>query len=80
MLDVTDTPVAEWRGYTMNYQPVKGGLVATDEDIEQAANMEWLGVLAGMWEAIGKPLDERRLQKYAKELRGSSITIYFLIT
>lgn len=72
MLDVidTDTPVAEWRGYTMNYQPVKGGLVVTEAEIEQAASAEWLGVLAGMWEAIGKPLDEKRLKKYAKELQG----------
>ena len=66
----TDVPVPEWRGYTMNYQPVKGKPTPTDIEIEQCANVEWLETLSGMWEAIGKPLDEKRLQKYAKELNG----------
>lgn len=70
MLDAVETPVADWRGYSMNYQPVKGGLVATDAEIEQAANVEWLDILSGMWEAIGKPIDEKRLQKYARELHS----------
>jgi len=65
-----NTPVLEWRGYTMNYQSVKEKPVPTDTEIEQCAKMEWLEVLSGMWEAIGKPLDEKRLQKYAKELNG----------
>jgi len=54
----------------MNYQSVKEKPVPTDTEIEQCAKMEWLEVLSGMWEAIGKPLDEKRLQKYAKELNG----------
>lgn len=39
-----------------------------EKEIDAAAYVEWLGVLAGMWDAIGKSLDERRLEKYAKEL------------
>lgn len=66
----TDVHVPEWRGYTMNYQPVKGKPTSTEIEIEQCAKMEWLEVLSGMWEAIGKPLDEKRLQKYVKELNG----------
>ena len=69
-LEIEETPVAEWRGYNLNRQPVKGSLVPTDAEIEQVAGQEWLDVLTGMWEAIGKPLDEKRLQKYAKELNG----------
>lgn len=68
--DDLETPVPEWRGYTLtNNQPVKGGLVRTDAEIEQDAYLEWTDVLIGMWEAIGKPLDEKRLAKYAKELK-----------
>ena len=70
-LDIeTDVPVPEWRGYTMNYQPVKFKPVPTDVEIERCAKVEWLEILSGMWEAIGKPLDEKRLRKYAKELSG----------
>lgn len=63
-----DTPVAEWRGYEINHQPVKGGLVVTEAESDQAANVEWVDLLTGMWDAIGKPLDEKRLHKYVKEL------------
>jgi hypothetical protein len=27
---------------------------------------EWLDILKGMWDAIGKPADERRLKEYAR--------------
>lgn len=30
---------------------------------------EWLDILKGMWEAIGKPVDERRLQEYARHFK-----------
>jgi hypothetical protein len=30
---------------------------------------EWLGILRGMWDAIGKPVDERRLQEYARSFQ-----------
>jgi len=39
----------------------------TDESIYQAAYGEWIGVLASMWDAIGKDVDERRLAYYEKK-------------
>lgn len=66
----TDIPVPEWRGYTMNYQRVKDKPIPTDIEIELCAKTERVKILSEMWDAIGKPLDEKRLQKYAKELKG----------
>jgi len=36
----------------------------SDEQIHQAALEEWLGVLAELWTALGKPLDAERLRVY----------------
>ncbi len=41
----------------------------SDEEIDGKAYVDYLGVLADMWDAVGKPLDERRLNKYMAELR-----------
>jgi hypothetical protein len=38
--------------------------VKTDEQIHQAANEEWLGVLSQLWIAFDKPLDPERLALY----------------
>ncbi len=69
MLNEIDTPVSDWH-YSNPYdcKPANTQVPKTEEGIEQAASVEWLDVLSGMWEAIGKPLDEKRLNKYAKEL------------
>ena len=40
----------------------------TDEEIRASADSEWLGLLREMWEAIGKPVDEKRLLVYARQL------------
>jgi hypothetical protein len=40
----------------------------TDEQIHQAALEDWLGVLAELWTAVGKPLDAERLKVYQKSL------------
>ena len=41
----------------------------TEESIYQAAYGEWIGVLASMWDAIGKDVDERRLAVYEKQFK-----------
>jgi hypothetical protein len=40
----------------------------TDEQIYQAAKAEWLGILAQLWIAIGKPIEQDRLNIYAAQL------------
>ena len=40
----------------------------TDTEIYQAATKDWLGVLAQLWTAVGKPLDRERLELYARDL------------
>src|SRR5690242_3931411 len=40
----------------------------TDKEIYQLAMDEWVGVIAHLWEVIGKPVDEKRLELYAKDL------------
>ena len=42
----------------------------SDETIYQAAMEEWLGVLAQLWTAIGKPIDAERLELYGRLLEG----------
>ena len=42
----------------------------SDEKIHQAAMEEWLGVLAQLWTAIGKPIDAERLELYGRHLKG----------
>jgi hypothetical protein len=42
--------------------------IRTDEQIHQAAMEEWLGILAQLWTAIGKPIDADRLDLYGKAL------------
>jgi hypothetical protein len=41
------------------------------EPIDQAYNQaraEWVGVLTQLWDAIGKPIDKKRLDVYIKQL------------
>jgi hypothetical protein len=42
----------------------------SDEKIYQAAMEEWLGVLAQLWTAIGKPIDAERLELYGRLMDG----------
>lgn len=42
----------------------------TDESIYKAAYGEWVGVLASMWDAIGKDVDDRRLKVYAEQFKN----------
>ena len=43
-------------------------ILRTEEEIHQAAREEWLGILARVWTAIGKPRDADRLDLYGKAL------------
>lgn len=56
------------------YQPA---FVETEEDLEErntqayhAAMTEWVGTVAQLWDAIGKPVDEKRLDVYCKQLQS----------
>lgn len=40
----------------------------SDEQVYRAGMEEWVGVVASMWELIGKPVDEKRLNLYCKQL------------
>ena len=56
---------------TITYQPA---IVKIDEDtsekqVYRAGMEEWVGVVASMWELIGKPVDEKRLNLYCKQLQ-----------
>jgi len=67
-MDYEIEPVANWRGYNI-------GLTQRAEpqavkDFGNQASAEWLGVLSSMWDAIGKPLDEKRLAQYARMLKS----------
>jgi hypothetical protein len=42
--------------------------VKSDKEIYQEALNEWTGVLVQLWDAIGKPVDRKQLQVYAKQL------------
>lgn len=63
-----ENPVPDWRGYKIEHKKAREKPVPTDAEIDQLAYVEWLEVLAGLWEAVGKPIDEKRLRKYTKEL------------
>ena len=47
----------------------------TEEEIRQAAVEDWLGVLARLWTAIGKPIEAERLQLYRDALHGVPLGI-----
>jgi hypothetical protein len=40
----------------------------SDEQIYRAGMEDWVGTVASMWELIGKPVDEKRLNLYCKQL------------
>jgi hypothetical protein len=40
----------------------------SDEQIHRAGMEDWVGTVASMWELIGKPVDEKRLNLYCKQL------------
>ena len=42
----------------------------TDESIYREAMTEWVETLAQLWDAVGKPVDTRRLDVYGKQLRN----------
>lgn len=67
---VDETPVPEWRGYNLGLHKAQATQTQSLSDYEQGGKDEWLDVLISMWEAIGKPVDEKRLAKYSKELRS----------
>lgn len=51
---------------------------AFDEDVAQAqiyraAMTEWVEIIAQLWDAIGKPVDEKRLDVYCKQMRDVPI-------
>jgi hypothetical protein len=41
-----------------------------DEEITRMATQDWLGVLAQLWTAVGKPIDPERLNVYRAALAG----------
>lgn len=45
----------------------------SDEEIYQMALEDWLGILAKLWTAFGKPLDPEALQIYREMLAGVPI-------
>jgi len=47
----------------------------TEEEIRQAAVEDWLGVLARLWTAIGKPIEAERLQLYREAFHGVPLGI-----
>ena len=47
----------------------------TDEQIHKIAYREWLDVLSQLWEATGKPVNEKQLAVYAKQLGHVSMVV-----
>ncbi len=50
------------RGIEAEYQ------AKTDQEIFQLAVADWYSILASLWIAVGKPVEEKRLEIYGKEL------------
>jgi hypothetical protein len=47
----------------------------TDQAIRDMAMGDWVGVLTGLWDAIGKPADKKQLAVYIRELGGVPLGI-----
>jgi hypothetical protein len=45
-------------------------LPMSDKEILDAATEDWTGVLASLWEIVGKPIDPARLRAYKKNLES----------
>jgi hypothetical protein len=50
-----------------NKMPDKSGFLS-NEEINDLAKKEWVGILERLWRAINKPLDPMQLEVYADEL------------
>ena len=55
---------------TLNNDPYK-----SDAWIRQQAYREWVDVLCQLWEAIGKPVNDKQLAVYVKQLGGVPMAI-----
>jgi len=42
--------------------------VRTEEELHRAGMEKWVGTIAELWDAIGKPVDEKRLDLYCRQL------------
>lgn len=42
--------------------------VMTDAELYRAGMFDWVGIISQLWDAIGKPIDEKRLNVYCKQL------------
>lgn len=58
-----DYVLAYWEGDKPIYRQVMN-----DEGIRRAYMETWVEQVASLWDAIGKPVDERRLNLYCKQL------------
>jgi hypothetical protein len=45
----------------------------TDDQIYHAAMSEWVAIVATLWDALGKPIEEKRLNTYCQQLRSVPI-------
>ncbi len=59
-----DYVLAKWDGDKPMYR-----MVMNEEQIHRAAMEDWVGIIAQLWDAIGKPVDEKRLNMYCKQLQ-----------
>ena len=58
-----DYVLARWDGSTPIYRKI-----GCDQDNAEAYRVEFVETIASLWDFIGKPVDERRLQQYMKQL------------
>jgi hypothetical protein len=59
-----DYVLAKWDGDTPLYR-----MVMSEEQCHRAAMEDWVVIIAQLWDAIGKPVDEKRLNMYCKQLQ-----------
>lgn len=45
----------------------------TEKEMYRESMYEWVGIISQLWDAIGKPVDEKRLDLYCKQLRDVPI-------
>jgi hypothetical protein len=59
-----DYVLDRWDGDTPVYRRVMN-----DEEIYRAAMEAWVELIASLWDAVGKPIDEKRLDMYCRQLK-----------
>jgi hypothetical protein len=53
---------------TVDYQTVIDEDVSDEAEGYRAAMEDWVDEIASLWDVLGKPVDEKRLNQYCKEL------------